>query len=213
MYEPVLTVPKSFNPKEAARQMITSQDIWERDNHTCQYCGMVSHKYQEVNHLNGNHLDPRADNMVTICPLCHGCFHLDSRKLNNGTAMLVFLPQIKQADLNNLLRATFVAIRRGTGDVKARAIGALKALEIYARPVEKVWGTSSPFEIGNVLQRTSLGAFVRHRTVMDGLKLVYRPRFISTTVLDYWIDTQFQKENDLSCWRLLYDGAFPAVKL
>lgn len=211
MYEPVLTVPKSFKPKEAGRQMITSQDIWERDNHTCQYCGMVSHRYQEVNNLNGNHQDSRADNMVTICPLCHGCFHLDSRKLN-GTALLVYLPQVKQADLNNLLRAAFVAIRRGTAENKTRAIGALKALEAHARPVEKAWGTSSPFEFGNVLQRASHGAFAKHRIVMEGLKLVYRPKFINPVVLDYWIDTQFQKENDLSCWRLLYDGAFPLVK-
>lgn len=83
--------------------------VWLRDKHTCYYCGFVSKKHQEIHHLNDDHDDNSMDNLVTVCPLCHQNFHLDSASTTNG-GKIIWLPEISQQELNYLCRAIFIAI-------------------------------------------------------------------------------------------------------
>ena len=82
--------------------------VWERDAYRCYYCSFVSKKHQEIHHLNEDHQDNSIDNLVTICPLCHQCFHLDIATATNG-GKIIWLPEFSQQELNYLSRAIFIA--------------------------------------------------------------------------------------------------------
>ena len=63
---------------EDPKMLAVRKTILERDNYKCNYCGFKSDKYQEIHHLNHNHMDFNESNLVTICPLCHQSFHLST---------------------------------------------------------------------------------------------------------------------------------------
>ena len=55
-----------------------------RDDYTCQGCGCYSSVSAqdlwcglEVHHMDDNRNNNSSDNLVTVCPLCHGILHLD----------------------------------------------------------------------------------------------------------------------------------------
>lgn len=83
--------------------------VWERDKHKCYYCGFESKRHQEIHHLNDDHSDNSIDNLVTICPLCHQSFHLDTASTTNG-GKVIWLPEFSQQELNYLSRAIFIAM-------------------------------------------------------------------------------------------------------
>lgn len=84
-------------------------DVWNRDGNKCYFCNFISNRHQEIHHLNGNHSDNTIDNLVTICPLCHQSFHLDTVSTTNG-GKIIWLPEFSQQELNYISRAIFIAI-------------------------------------------------------------------------------------------------------
>lgn len=84
-------------------------EIWERDSFKCYYCGFQSKRHQEIHHLNDDHSDNNPDNLVTVCPLCHQNFHLDTASTTNG-GKIIWLPEFSQQELNYLSIAIFIAI-------------------------------------------------------------------------------------------------------
>jgi intracellular multiplication protein IcmJ len=83
--------------------------IWNRDGFKCYYCSFYSKKHQEIHHLNDDHRDNSLDNLVTVCPLCHQSYHLDTASNTNG-GKIIWLPEFSQQELNYLCRAIFIAI-------------------------------------------------------------------------------------------------------
>lgn len=86
----------------------TWNNVWKRDSYRCYYCNFTSKKHQEIHHLNDDHDDNSMDNLVTICPLCHQCFHLDTASSTNG-GKIIWLPEMSQQELNYISRAIFIA--------------------------------------------------------------------------------------------------------
>lgn len=83
----------------------------------CYFCdfpfGSAVQQEAELHHLNGDHSDNNAANVVLTCTLCHDAWHLDllgRRYGEKGVGQLVFLPEISQIDLNKLLAAAFFAM-------------------------------------------------------------------------------------------------------
>ncbi|MCR5562139.1 MAG: HNH endonuclease [Desulfovibrio sp.] len=84
--------------------------ILKRDNFTCQGCGVcfVSKDPQkasglEVHHINANPQDNREDNLVCLCTLCHGIFHIGCFARRLGTGMrVIHCPELDQGHLNLL---------------------------------------------------------------------------------------------------------------
>lgn len=58
-----------------------SQKIWQRDELTCQFCGLQSKNHQEVINLDQNYHNNKLNNLVTACSLCTQCFFRISRSL------------------------------------------------------------------------------------------------------------------------------------
>src|SRR5690242_4575451 len=49
--------------------------ILERDGQRCVYCDHAGARDLEVNHISGNSRDDRAENLETVCVLCHRVLH------------------------------------------------------------------------------------------------------------------------------------------
>jgi intracellular multiplication protein IcmJ len=124
--------------------------IFERDYHTCRYCGFVSRKYQEINYLNGDRSDWNEKNLVTACIFCQQCFHLDEvSTMRSG--VLLWLPEIEQAELHHIARAIYVA-RISQGPVADAARKALDVLMARREEVKKRISTDNPYILATVLR-------------------------------------------------------------
>lgn len=98
------------------------QKVFERDGHTCRYCGFQAGKYQEVAFINGQEEDTRFANLATACIFCHQCFVLD-RVSAMRSGIVIWLPEMGQADLNHLARSVYVArVSQGPSAEAARRI-------------------------------------------------------------------------------------------
>lgn len=126
------------------------QKIFERDQYTCKCCGFVSKKYQEVLHINGDVYDNAESNLATVCIFCHQCFNLDQVG-NMKSGVLLWLPEVEQADLHHMARAIYVA-RISQGPIAEAARKALDALMKRRDPVRKRIGTDDAYTLATVLK-------------------------------------------------------------
>ena len=188
--------------------------ILERDNHTCRFCGFHSQKYQEVVFLNGNGEDLRVDNLATACIFCHQCFDLDrASQMNSG--VLVWLPEIEQAELNHIARAIYVA-RISQGSMADTARAALDSLMARREDAKTRMATDDPFFLATVF-RDFLGPkhYAAREQKLKGVRLFPLDRRNITEgdlkfnqfpqILAYWRskDGPFGN-NPPSGWKMLY---------
>lgn len=108
----------------------------KRDRFVCQACGLPSWPAGgapsggfEVHHINGEHADNRPGNLVTLCPLCHGIFHM-GLTVRKRPGKFIWLPGVSQAALNLLVHVMAIARLRGslpeaTAGARHMAIGAV----------------------------------------------------------------------------------------
>lgn len=136
------------------------QQVLERDEYACRYCGFTARKYQEVNYT-GPRLKkgeaapivkgaPPADHYATACTFCHQCFHVERiDRMQSGA--VIWLPEIGQAALHHICRAIYVA-RISQGPMADAARDSMEAL--LARKEEAIarLGTDSPAILATVLQ-------------------------------------------------------------
>ncbi len=167
-------VRSSGNAQANANAALQLQEIrpkiFERDDHTCRFCGFRSMKYQEVQVLNGNPEDLRLENIVTACIFCQQCFDLEkTSQMNSG--VLVWLPEIGQAELSNIARAIYVArISQGTMADSARS--ALDAIMARREDAKARLATDDPYFLG-VVMRDFLGPkhYAARAEKLDGIRL------------------------------------------
>lgn len=159
------------------------QDIWQRDGHTCQCCGFHSKKYQDVIFLNGNTSDLSDENLKTACIFCHQCFNLDQvNQMRSG--VLLWLPEIDQADLHHMARAIYVA-RISQGPIAEAARSALDVLMQRREVVRQRIGTDDPYILSMVLKDYLNNAHYGARDKkLDGVRL-------------FPLDRRIIKESDL----------------
>lgn len=69
----------------------------------CRFCGGFAGVWAEPYHLDGDHSNDAASNVVPACPLCHACQHLGRDTIDQEFA-LIWLPEVSQAALNLLIR-------------------------------------------------------------------------------------------------------------
>ncbi|MGE4313112.1 MAG: type IVB secretion system protein IcmJDotN [Pseudobdellovibrionaceae bacterium] len=158
-----------FQGMTPAAQLELKQKIFERDNHTCQCCGFQAKKYQEVLALD-EALGTKVDNLATTCIFCHQCFHMDKvAEMRSG--VLIWLPEIAQADLHNIARALYVArISQGPMSETARAI--LDSLMTRREDVRNRLGTDDPYVLAGVF-RDYIGRrhYAERTKKMEGVRL------------------------------------------
>lgn len=84
--------------------------VVERDQGVCHYCSFQSEKHNEVINVDGNYRNNTLDNMALACPFCIQCCFLEMVGVSLGDGVLIYLPELGQADLNGLAHALFAAI-------------------------------------------------------------------------------------------------------
>ncbi|MGB8190610.1 MAG: hypothetical protein WCF67_01765 [Chitinophagaceae bacterium] len=151
--------------------------IFKRDKFICQFCGFRSEKYQEVVAVDGNSGD--IDKMATACFFCHQCFHLDIVS-QRQSGVLIWLPEISQAKLNNIARHFFLAgITSALQGVVSVRLGFLLHNEDTSRKkiAQAKLGTSDPGELAQKMR--SNGATIDEwEEIMKGLRLLPLDRII-----------------------------------
>lgn len=165
----------------------------ERDDFSCRFCTFRSPKWQEVHHFNDDHHDNRLENLVTTCQYCHMCQHIGLWG-SKREAVLIWLPEMSQVELNHLVRSIQVArfwagqrqadaasavataqtravaeSARVIGDAAAGVFGALKARMDRAAEIFK---TSDPQDLANVLMRAPDEIFQRKDSWTQGMRLL-----------------------------------------
>lgn len=146
------------------------QKILERDKHTCQCCGFTSRKYQDVICKNGDVFDHAENNLQTVCIFCHQCFYLDEvSKMRSG--VLLWLPEIKQADLHHIARAIYVA-RISQGPIADAARKALDALMKRRESIRDRISTDDPHILASVLKDyLADGHYAQRDKKLEGVRL------------------------------------------
>jgi intracellular multiplication protein IcmJ len=176
-----------------------------RDEFTCQCCGFQSSKYQDILYLNGREEDYRLENMKTVCIFCHQCFNLDQVP-HMRSGVLIWLPEITQAELHHLVRAIYVA-RISQGPVADAARRALEVLMKRREDARARLGTDDPYILATVLQDyISNKAYDVRSKKLDGLRLLPLDRRVIKEA-----DLEFnQFPQILAFWRSK-DGPFGGV--
>jgi len=86
----------------------TRKRILERDDHTCQYCGFHSKKFQLIHVIDQKKPKTSDDNLATSCIFCNQCFSIDKiSDMKSGT--LIWMPELTQAQVHHLARSIYVA--------------------------------------------------------------------------------------------------------
>lgn len=144
--------------------------VFERDQHTCTFCGFQAQKYQDIHFVDQNPANIKMDNMRTACMYCAQCFDLE-KTASMKSGVLVWLPEISQEDLSHLARAIYVA-RISQGSMADCARAALETLMgRRAEALQRV-GTDDPYILSTVM-RDFLGPrqYAERQRKLNGLRL------------------------------------------
>lgn len=127
--------------------------VFERDNHTCQFCGFQAHEYQDVVNLDGNYRNNKLENLATACCFCSQCLFLEAVGLDEmGGGQLIYLPEISQADLNSFCHVLFCALGNGTA-YEDTAQSLYRTFKFRSQIIEEKFGegSSNPAMLGQML--------------------------------------------------------------
>lgn len=135
--------------KRAQLELLKQQPaIHERDEHRCVFCGFKSKTLNQIHHLDDDHFNNNASNLVTICKLCHPYHHLgqapdklakqvigevlrapatgasleDGKIEGSNVAAILIRAPISAADMNHLLRAIAIGLADPSEEKVAKQI-------------------------------------------------------------------------------------------
>lgn len=124
-----------------------------RDHYTCQYCGFQAKQHLETINVNGNYLDNKKSNLATACGLCAQCFFLEAvGRSDFGGGVLIYLPEMRQNELNALCHIIFLSVAcRFKEAVAAKNI--YRSLKLRSQLIEEKIGEglSNPAQFGQML--------------------------------------------------------------
>ena len=127
--------------------------IFDRDRHTCQFCGFQAQEYQEVVNLDQNYRNNISSNMVTSCCFCAQCSFVEAvGESGFGGGRLIYLPEVSQVELNSFCHVIFCAMTNGTA-YRDTAQTIYRNLKFRSNIVEDKFGegTSRPNIFGKMI--------------------------------------------------------------
>ena len=126
-----------------------SEDVLRRDDFSCRFCGFRAVQYQRIVPFEGGYL--------TACSFCEQAMDLERAGMM-GCGVLIWLPEITQAELNHIARAIYVARADEMGDTADAASRALDALMARRTEAKKRLGSDDPMLLATVLHENLTGA-------------------------------------------------------
>lgn len=199
----------------------------DRDNYSCRFCGFRSVKWQEVHHFNDDHADNRLDNLITTCPYCHMCQHIGLAG-SSREAILIYRPEITQAQLHNLVRTAQVAERAYemmNADSQARrnstnfklvkeasdaAKSFMATMKASADGARSLILTNDPLDLANVMMLLPDETYDKRKDILAGIRLLplgvrnHGSENIMTQMVDAWRGPSGPYKNlEPNTWRAL----------
>jgi intracellular multiplication protein IcmJ len=139
----------------------------KRDKYTCRFCGFHSEQFQRIVYCKEAGDPPFA----TACGFCELCLTLDRTGLANA-GILVWLPEIGQAELHHIMRAIYIA-KAGTGEIVAAGARALDALMARRSDAKKRLGTDDPLLLATVMHESLTDEEYENTSrKIDGIRLL-----------------------------------------
>jgi intracellular multiplication protein IcmJ len=194
-YQPILLGARRKSGTVFSEQKIVPKAVWQQDDFICQFCGFRAEKFQRV--VPGAWCgQPRA--ALTACLYCEYCLTLDAPGHAVG-GLLLWLPEITQAQLHHLCRALYLAKQQP--ELAERAQTALETLTSRRAEAKKRLGTDDPAMLGAVLLENVSDAIYQARAdKLAGIRVMPHDRYLITTkdgvvdqfpaVLAYWQSPQ-----------------------
>jgi len=141
-----------------------AEHILKRDDFACRFCGFRAVQYQR--------LAPTAEGFVTACGFCEQAMALERAGMM-GAGVLIWLPEITQAELNHIARAIYVA-RADEGSAMADiAVRALDALMARRTEAKKRLGSDDPLLLATILhENLTDGERAAAIPKLDGIRLM-----------------------------------------
>ncbi len=198
------------------REMVVGQGRFGRRCYFCDFAFGGSDLF-EVHNLDHDHQNEDPGNLVPVCELCHAPFHIDlvSRKWPGDSGKIIFLPELTQPELNNLLQAVFYAMavsavgEENDSEGKPvfqphtvyRVLAGRAALVERAPHGELVRpGLSEPFALGRVLANMDDATYQKRDSLLYGLRyLAPQTHFVNQAKAWSSNDCAFSKL-DLAAW-------------
>jgi intracellular multiplication protein IcmJ len=183
--------------------------VLARDRHTCVYCGFKASSWQEVHHLDDDHANNDPANLATVCSFCHLCFHV-GRAGSFREAVLVWMPELGQTQVNHLARAIHVGRHMaGNGLAAADRLpederqhlrqlsdlldGLLAQARQRSEEARLRLGTSDPAILGSALLDLEEADYARRGQKLKGIRLFPEARRMSSEgtnlfprALEFW---------------------------
>ncbi len=111
-----------------------------RDNHTCRFCGFNANNHLMAINIDGNYRNNKLANLATACPLCAQCHFLDGVGLPMFPGgVLVFTPEISQAEMNSMSHILFQSIFADDENA-AQSKNIYRTMRLRSQLVEKQLG-------------------------------------------------------------------------
>jgi len=189
----------------------------QRDDFTCRFCGFRSEHYQRIVPYEQAGDPPFA----TACGFCEQSFMLDRTGLA-GAAVLIWLPELSQAELNHVVRAVYVA-RASKNTLTASATRTLDALMARRADAKKRIGSDDPLLLATVVHESlSSEEFNAVEGKLDGIRLLALEKHLVRTpkgesnqfqqMIKYWTSPGGPYARlPVEQWADLFKAASPAV--
>ncbi|HET9843270.1 MAG TPA: type IVB secretion system protein IcmJDotN [Gammaproteobacteria bacterium] len=186
---------KKYHARKHNKQFIlVKKRVLQRDHYTCRYCGFFAKEFQEVVNIDQNYNNNKLDNLATACCFCAQCFFIDSLGLDgNSGGLIIFLPEITQADLNNFCRVLYCSMEKESA-YKGKLQSVYLSLQERSKDVVNCFGpdTDDPRIFGQSLLDAGVNKKQLQHEVLAHLRLLPSRKDFKPQI-EYWKKTVFAK--------------------
>ncbi|MDD3182885.1 MAG: hypothetical protein PHD48_08805 [Alphaproteobacteria bacterium] len=149
-----------------------------RDSFTCRCCGFESKKYQRTIPLSCVSPSGKEGELITVCTFCEMTANLDRAGLA-GAGSLVWLPELTQAELNNIVRALYIARDSDVPTLSKAAVRSLEILTARRAEAKKRLGTDDPLLLATALfEQVDDKAYASRVTKLEGVRFLSFDRYL-----------------------------------
>jgi hypothetical protein len=112
---------------------------------TCQFCGFQAEKFQEVLQIENE------DTPKVACSFCAQTLNLFETAARRA-GFLIYLPEMGQAELNNILKAIYVARSSDDAKISGQARKAFDEISSRKNQATEILGTNDPEKLAIIMK-------------------------------------------------------------
>ncbi len=142
------------------------KNILERDDYTCQYCGVQRKTFMQINHIDGNPKDNSDENLELICSACHKITHSGLWADIFGILDVYEESKFSQSDI---VRITGEMREQGKSDEEIIEFLGLKKKVMWQRDLEYL-KTKFGFITSRKMNKDGSGVSLTEREQQESLK-------------------------------------------